>query len=141
MDFLIYIKKSMSEVICQSLSMSRMNFEIMWQKFRSKILVTFWLCRILWLLNFLLVLSTNNSILAVVSNCGASLSENNTYFESTGDEKSHCSIQVCKASSNIVQVTKIHTCAKIATVKKTKTTYKIPQNRNERQVATFSYSS
>jgi len=39
-----------------------------------------------------------------VSNCGASLSENNTYFESTGDEESHCSIQVCKASSNIVQL-------------------------------------
>jgi len=39
-----------------------------------------------------------------VSNCGASLSENNTYFESTGDEKSHCSIQVCKASSTIVQL-------------------------------------
>jgi len=39
-----------------------------------------------------------------ISNCGASLSENNTYFESTGDEKSHCSIQVCKASSNIVQL-------------------------------------
>jgi len=39
-----------------------------------------------------------------ISNCGASLSENNTYFESTGDETSHCSIQVCKASSNIVQL-------------------------------------
>jgi len=39
-----------------------------------------------------------------ISNCGASLSENNTYFESTGDEKSHCSIQVCKASSTIVQL-------------------------------------
>jgi len=39
-----------------------------------------------------------------VSNCGASLSENNTYFESTGDEKAHCSIQVCKASSTIVQL-------------------------------------
>ena len=37
-------------------------------------------------------------------NCGASLSENNTYFESDGDEKSHCSIQVCKASEKIVQV-------------------------------------
>jgi len=39
-----------------------------------------------------------------VENCGAKLSENNTYFESTGEEESHCSIQVCKASSTIVQL-------------------------------------
>jgi len=39
-----------------------------------------------------------------VVNCGASLSENNTYFESDGDEKSHCSIQVCKAKTSIVQL-------------------------------------
>jgi len=39
-----------------------------------------------------------------VVNGGATLSENNTYFESTGDETSHTSIQVCKASSNIVQL-------------------------------------
>merc|ERR1712223_620763 len=39
-----------------------------------------------------------------VVNCGASLSENNTYFESDGDEKSHCSIQICKASDKIVQL-------------------------------------
>ena len=56
--------------------------------------------------NFVNKQFNNNSILAVISNCGASLSENNTYFESTGDETSHCSIQVCKASSNIVQVRK-----------------------------------
>jgi len=37
-------------------------------------------------------------------NCGSTLSENNTYFESTGEEKSHCSIQVCKASTSIVQL-------------------------------------
>jgi len=39
-----------------------------------------------------------------VVNGGATLSENNTYFESTGEEASHCSIQVCKASSSIVQL-------------------------------------
>jgi len=39
-----------------------------------------------------------------VVNGGAVLAENNTYFESTGDETSHCSIQVCKASSSIVQL-------------------------------------
>jgi len=39
-----------------------------------------------------------------VLNCGASISENNTFFESEGEEKSHCSIQVCKASSSIVQL-------------------------------------
>ena len=45
-----------------------------------------------------------NFIFTVVVNCGASLSENNTFFESEGEEKSHCSVQVCKASSSIVQV-------------------------------------
>jgi len=39
-----------------------------------------------------------------VVSCGASLSENNTFFESEGEEKSHCSVQVCKASSSIVQL-------------------------------------
>jgi len=39
-----------------------------------------------------------------IVNCGASVSENNTFFESEGEEKSHCSIQVCKASSSIVQL-------------------------------------
>merc|ERR1712223_1228104 len=39
-----------------------------------------------------------------VVNCGVTISENNTYFESDGDEKSHCSIQVCKASEKIVQL-------------------------------------
>jgi len=39
-----------------------------------------------------------------VVNCGVSISENNTYFESDGDEKSHCSISVCKASEKIVQL-------------------------------------
>merc|ERR1712223_1552601 len=39
-----------------------------------------------------------------VVNCGVSISENNTYFESDGDEKSHCSINVCKASEKIVQL-------------------------------------
>jgi len=39
-----------------------------------------------------------------VTNCGASLSENNTYFESEGEEKSHCSIQLCKGKDNIVQL-------------------------------------
>jgi len=39
-----------------------------------------------------------------VVNCGASLSENNTYFESDGDEKSHCSISVCKGKASIVQL-------------------------------------
>ena len=41
---------------------------------------------------------------SVVVNCGVTISENNTYFESDGDEKSHCSIKVCKASEKIVQV-------------------------------------
>ena len=45
-----------------------------------------------------------NFIFTVIVNCGASVSENNTFFESEGEEKSHCSIQVCKASSSIVQV-------------------------------------
>ena len=44
-------------------------------------------------------------LLLVVANCGAALSENNTYFESEGEEDSHCSIQVCKGKDNIVQVT------------------------------------
>jgi len=39
-----------------------------------------------------------------VVNCGVTISENNTYFESDGDEKSHCSIKVCKASEKIVQL-------------------------------------
>jgi len=39
-----------------------------------------------------------------VANCGAVLSENNTYFESEGEEDSHCSIQVCKGKDNIVQL-------------------------------------
>merc|ERR1711976_291033 len=39
-----------------------------------------------------------------VVNCGVTISENNTYFESDGDEKSHCSIPVCKASEKIVQL-------------------------------------
>merc|ERR1712141_608316 len=39
-----------------------------------------------------------------VVNCGVTISENNTYFESDGDEKSHCSINVCKASEKIVQL-------------------------------------
>ena len=45
-----------------------------------------------------------NFIFTVIVSCGASVSENNTFFESEGEEKSHCSIQVCKASSSIVQV-------------------------------------
>ena len=44
-------------------------------------------------------------MLLVVTNCGASLSENNTYFESEGEEDSHCSVQVCKGKDDIVQVT------------------------------------
>jgi len=39
-----------------------------------------------------------------VSACGAVIAENNTYFESEGEEKSHCSISVCKASDSIVQL-------------------------------------
>jgi len=39
-----------------------------------------------------------------VTNCGASLSENNTYFESEGEEDSHCSVQVCKGKDDIVQL-------------------------------------
>jgi len=39
-----------------------------------------------------------------VASCGAVLSENNTYFESEGEEDSHCSIQVCKGKDNIVQL-------------------------------------
>lgn len=39
-----------------------------------------------------------------VSSCGAVISENNTYFESEGEEESHCSISVCKASDSIVQL-------------------------------------
>ena len=45
-------------------------------------------------------------LFTVVSACGAVIAENNTYFESEGEEKSHCSISVCKASDSIVQVNK-----------------------------------
>ena len=31
-------------------------------------------------------------------------SENNTYFESDGDEKGHCTVKVCKAKASIVQL-------------------------------------
>merc|ERR1719510_2137715 len=32
--------------------------------------------------------------------CGATISENNTYFESGGSEKGNCGIKICKANEN-----------------------------------------
>jgi len=36
--------------------------------------------------------------------CGDKSSENNTYFESDGDEKGHCSVKICKNKPSIVQL-------------------------------------
>merc|ERR1711953_690255 len=36
--------------------------------------------------------------------CGDVSSENNTYFESDGDEKGHCTLRICKAKESIVQL-------------------------------------
>merc|ERR1712029_787772 len=36
--------------------------------------------------------------------CGDVSSENNTYFESDGDEKGHCTVKICKAKASIVQL-------------------------------------
>lgn len=40
----------------------------------------------------------------VTVHCGAKVAENNTYFESEGDEKGHCRVAVCKVKPSIVQV-------------------------------------
>ena len=43
-------------------------------------------------------------IFIVTAYCGDVSSENNTYFESDGDEKGHCTLKVCKNKPSIVQV-------------------------------------
>merc|ERR1719445_2730462 len=37
-------------------------------------------------------------------NCGATSSENNTYFESTGSETGSCNLKICPCNDNICQV-------------------------------------
>ena len=37
-------------------------------------------------------------------NCGAKISENCTYFESTGSEVGACKVTVCRCNSNVCQV-------------------------------------
>jgi len=39
-----------------------------------------------------------------VANCGASVAENCTYFESTGTESGQCSLEVCPCSTGICQI-------------------------------------
>ena len=46
----------------------------------------------------------NNWIISVTARCGDVSSENNTYFESDGDEKGHCTVKICKAKASIVQL-------------------------------------
>ena len=43
-------------------------------------------------------------IITVTARCGDVSSENNTYFESDGDEKGHCTVKICKAKASIVQL-------------------------------------
>ena len=43
-------------------------------------------------------------IISVTAVCGEVFSENNTYFESTGDEKGICTMEICQAKPSIVQV-------------------------------------
>ena len=46
------------------------------------------------------------SFFSVTSRCGATSSENCTYFESSGAESGACRLKICKCSSNICQVSK-----------------------------------
>ena len=45
-----------------------------------------------------------SSLFPVAVNCGTTISENNTYFESKGSELGSCSIKICKCNSNVCQV-------------------------------------
>ena len=47
---------------------------------------------------------STNCFITVTARCGDVSSENNTYFESDGDEKGHCTVKICKAKASIVQL-------------------------------------
>ena len=45
-----------------------------------------------------------NGISSVTVRCGAQISENCTYFESSGSEIGQCGVKICKCDANICQV-------------------------------------
>ena len=47
---------------------------------------------------------STDCFITVTARCGDVSSENNTYFESDGDEKGHCTVKICKAKASIVQL-------------------------------------
>ena len=46
----------------------------------------------------------HNAIVSVTVRCGAQISENCTYFESSGSEIGQCGVKICKCDANICQV-------------------------------------
>ncbi len=43
-------------------------------------------------------------LISVIARCGDTLTENNTYFESSGSETGSCRFTICKTGNNICQV-------------------------------------